>query len=68
MKHVSVGWFEIPVTDMERSKKFYQQVFQLMIPSVLQVAFIDTHGILRTNIHFRHIFAIIHNYSVKEIE
>ncbi|HCU66296.1 MAG TPA: VOC family protein [Rheinheimera sp.] len=24
-----VGWFEIPVTDMEKSKKFYQQVFQL---------------------------------------
>lgn len=22
-----VGWFEIPVTDMERAKKFYSQVF-----------------------------------------
>lgn len=24
-----VGWFEIPVVDMEQSKNFYQQVFQL---------------------------------------
>lgn len=23
-----VGWFEIPVTDMERAKKFYTSVFQ----------------------------------------
>ncbi|MFY0672768.1 MAG: VOC family protein [Bacteroidia bacterium] len=26
-----VGWFEIPVTDMERAKKFYSEVFQVTI-------------------------------------
>ncbi len=27
MKNVTVGWFEIPVTDMERAIAFYQNVF-----------------------------------------
>ena len=27
IKHNVVGWFEIPVTDMERAIKFYQTVF-----------------------------------------
>ena len=26
-----VGWFEIPVTDMERAKKFYEAVFEIKI-------------------------------------
>ncbi len=26
-----VGWFEIPVTDMERAKKFYEVVFNVKI-------------------------------------
>jgi predicted enzyme related to lactoylglutathione lyase len=26
-----VGWFEIPVTDMERAKKFYSAVFKVAI-------------------------------------
>lgn len=26
-----VGWFEIPVSDMERSKKFYETVFNVEI-------------------------------------
>ena len=26
-----VGWFEIPVTDMERAKNFYEAVFQVEI-------------------------------------
>ena len=26
-----VGWFEIPVTDMPRAKKFYSEVFQVEI-------------------------------------
>ncbi|MBT8243940.1 VOC family protein [Winogradskyella sp.] len=26
-----VGWFEIPVTDMERAKKFYEAVFKIEI-------------------------------------
>lgn len=26
-----VGWFEIPVTDMERAKKFYDEVFDISI-------------------------------------
>ncbi|MBN2009837.1 VOC family protein [candidate division KSB1 bacterium] len=28
MKSVAV-WFELPVTDMERAKKFYQQIFEI---------------------------------------
>ncbi|TDQ15105.1 hypothetical protein DFQ04_2991 [Algoriphagus boseongensis] len=27
MKSVTVGWFEIPVNDMDRAIKFYEQVF-----------------------------------------
>lgn len=27
MKRNAVGWFEIPVTDLNRAKKFYEQVF-----------------------------------------
>ena len=26
-----IGWFEIPVLDMERAKKFYETVFQIQI-------------------------------------
>ena len=26
-----VGWFEIPVTDMERAKRFYESVFDISI-------------------------------------
>ncbi len=26
-----VGWFEIPVSDMERARKFYEHVFQIEI-------------------------------------
>jgi len=26
-----VGWFEIPVTNMERAKKFYESVFEITI-------------------------------------
>lgn len=26
-----VGWFEIPVTDMERAKKFYESVFEIEV-------------------------------------
>lgn len=26
-----VGWFEVPVTDMERAKKFYETVFEISI-------------------------------------
>lgn len=26
-----VGWFEVPVTDMERAKKFYETVFDISI-------------------------------------
>jgi len=29
MTHNMVGWFEIPVTDMERAKKFYDTVFKI---------------------------------------
>jgi len=29
IKHNVVGWFEIPVTDMDRAVKFYQAVFDL---------------------------------------
>lgn len=28
MEHNAVGWFEIPVGDMERAKKFYEAVFE----------------------------------------
>ena len=31
MKHNMVGWFEIPVNDMERAKKFYETVFNVVI-------------------------------------
>ncbi len=31
MEHNLVGWFEIPVTDMDRAKKFYDTVFQIEI-------------------------------------
>jgi len=31
MTHNVVGWFEIPVTDMDRAKKFYEAVFQFEI-------------------------------------
>lgn len=31
MKQNMVVWFEIPVSDMERAKKFYEEVFQVEI-------------------------------------
>ena len=31
MEHNMVGWFEIPVLDMDRAKKFYETVFQVSI-------------------------------------
>lgn len=34
MKHNMVGWFEIPVSDMERAKKFYESVFRIEIKIV----------------------------------
>jgi len=29
MEHNMVGWFEIPVTDMEKAKKFYEEVLDI---------------------------------------
>lgn len=34
MEHNMVGWFEIPVNDMDRAKTFYETVFQLEIKVV----------------------------------
>lgn len=34
MEHNMVGWFEIPVTDMDRAKKFYESVFKIDIRTV----------------------------------
>lgn len=31
MEHNMVGWFEIPVEDMERARKFYEEVFNISI-------------------------------------
>lgn len=31
MEHNVVGWFEIPVSDMERATKFYESVFEIEI-------------------------------------
>lgn len=31
MEHNAVGWFEIPVSDMDRAKKFYESVFDIEI-------------------------------------
>ena len=31
MEHNLVGWFEIPVADMDRAKKFYESVFEIEI-------------------------------------
>lgn len=31
MDHNMVGWFEVPVTDMQRAKKFYDRVFDISI-------------------------------------
>ena len=31
MEHNMVGWFEIPVEDMERARKFYEEVFDISI-------------------------------------
>lgn len=31
MEHNMIGWFEIPVTSMERAKKFYEAVFDITI-------------------------------------
>ncbi len=34
MKHNMVGWFEIPVSDMDRAKAFYEAVFKIDIQVV----------------------------------
>jgi predicted enzyme related to lactoylglutathione lyase len=31
MEHNMVGWVEIPVTDMDRAREFYEQVFNIAI-------------------------------------
>jgi predicted enzyme related to lactoylglutathione lyase len=31
MENNMVGWFEIPVTDMDRAKKFYEEVFEIEV-------------------------------------
>ncbi len=31
MEHNMIGWFEIPVRDMDRARKFYEEVFQVSI-------------------------------------
>ena len=31
MKHNMIGWFEIPVNDMNRAKTFYEAVFKVEI-------------------------------------
>ncbi len=31
MEHNMVGWFEIPVTNMDRAKKFYNSAFEIEI-------------------------------------
>ncbi|MEK6155647.1 VOC family protein [Flavobacteriaceae bacterium 3-367] len=31
MEYNPIGWFEIPVTDMDRAKTFYESVFELSI-------------------------------------
>ncbi len=31
MDHNMIGWFEIPVTDMDRAKAFYEKVFNIEI-------------------------------------
>ena len=31
MEHNMVGWFEIPVNEMDRAKKFYEEVFRISI-------------------------------------
>lgn len=31
MQHNMVGWFEVPVTDMDRARKFYETVFDIKI-------------------------------------
>ena len=31
MEHNMVGWVEIPVTDMDRAKEFYEKVFNISI-------------------------------------
>ena len=40
MKHNMVGWFEIPVNDMDRAKRFYETVFEI------EVAIHDFGGML----------------------
>jgi uncharacterized protein len=34
MKSNPVGWFEIPVTDMDRAKAFYEKTFEIQIQVV----------------------------------
>lgn len=40
MKHNMVGWFEIPVNDMDRAKAFYETVFKI------EIQVVDFGGIL----------------------
>lgn len=48
MKSNMVGWFEIPVSDMERAKKFYETVFQIEIQVMdfgeLLMGWFPSHG------------------------
>ena len=43
----AVGWFEIPVTDMERATKFYETVFEVTLRSLplgeLEMAMFPAH-------------------------
>lgn len=40
MDHNMVGWFEIPVNDMDRAKAFYEEVFKV------EIQIVDFGGIL----------------------
>jgi len=49
MKTNMVGWFEIPVSDMERAKAFYETVFKIEIQVVdfggLQMGWFPSQGL-----------------------
>ena len=34
MMHNAISWFEIPVTDFERAKKFYSTIFDFEMPTM----------------------------------
>ena len=35
MLHNAVGWFEIPVTDFDRARKFYSTIYDYEMPEIL---------------------------------